>query len=281
VDSKIPLQIHEHLLASISPTLAADFAPDQAENDLASFRPVGSLTEQVLICFVTWAYLGDYSTETVGISSYVDQNFYSPNRPRRRKKRTTFWDDAPQPGPQPEYPPEPWAEPEPVAEPEPPTEPEPEQEPEPQREPEPQSPQLKVLGSGNSSTLSVNTPSTLSAESNHPLHLHIQIYVFARTYRIRDLTYLARDKIITYLKLLEYAQDGHIDQIFDMLNFAVTRLRPDNTLLDWLARYSSWKLNDLKGNVARFDALLELESGLFAKLLFQYVTPRAETPFTY
>ena len=31
-----------------------------------------------MTCFIRWAYLGDYSTEIVGISSYVEEHVVEP-----------------------------------------------------------------------------------------------------------------------------------------------------------------------------------------------------------
>lgn len=63
------------------------------EKNSACYEFSEHVSERVLICFIMWAYLGDYSTETVGISSYAEQNrkiSFGKNLKKNKKERLSY-----------------------------------------------------------------------------------------------------------------------------------------------------------------------------------------------
>jgi hypothetical protein len=68
--------------------------------------------------------------------------------------------------------------------------------------------------------------------------------------------------------------------VFDVLTFAFSsRLPEQDTLLHWLARYASWRLDELKQIPSSFDKLLLETDGNFATLLVRYVQKSSLNPF--
>jgi len=72
--------IHEGLLGSVSPALRAAYQGGWEESKSKVYKFLKDddgfftdVTQELLICFVRWAYIGDYSTALVGISSILNE----------------------------------------------------------------------------------------------------------------------------------------------------------------------------------------------------------------
>lgn len=115
----------------------------------------------------------------------------------------------------------------------------------------------------------------------HPLLLHIKLYVFAEMYMIEPLKTLSMQKMIFQLKEFGALAEGYQRAaVFDALTFVFSsRLPEQDVLLHWLARYASWKLDELKQMPSSFDALLLQTDGNFATLLVRYVQKSSLNPF--
>jgi hypothetical protein len=115
----------------------------------------------------------------------------------------------------------------------------------------------------------------------HPLLLHAKLYVFAHTYLIEPLKMCAKQKMVDQLKRLDSLLEGNERAaVFDILAYTFTRLPEDDLLLHWLARYASWKLDELRQMPTRFDDLLSSEDSTFVELLLRYVSRGTSNPFT-
>lgn len=115
----------------------------------------------------------------------------------------------------------------------------------------------------------------------HPLLLHIKLYVYAEMYMIEPLKTLSMQKMIFQLKEFGALAEGYQRAaVFDALTFVFSsRLPEQDVLLHWLARYASWKLDELKQMPSSFDALLLQTDGNFATLLVRYVQKSSLNPF--
>ncbi|KAF4618130.1 hypothetical protein G7Y89_g14978 [Cudoniella acicularis] len=131
----------------------------------------------------------------------------------------------------------------------------------------------------------ITTPSTNHSyitppEPLHPLYLHIQLYVFSHIYLIKPLTALASTKIKTHLQKSHQTSTRNITtETFDLLEYAFSNLPEKNELLEWLARYSSWKLGELREESGRLERLLEIEGGKFAKAMVRHVLSGKKVAF--
>ncbi|PVH68446.1 hypothetical protein DL98DRAFT_522744 [Cadophora sp. DSE1049] len=234
--SDSPIYIHERLLGSVewkeSKSRVYKFLKDDDGFDV---------TKDLLICFVRWAYIGDYSTELVGISSFVEErvvaedvveeddwDFGSSKRKKgkNRGKQDIYVDEIPP------------------------------------ATPEALSDKHDQLDSGEEG-LSIRTTNTVD-----PLSLHIQLYVFANIYLIDAL----KDKVERSTLKAPYTT-----MIFSLLEYASLYLSNDDPLLNWLGRYASWNLSTLRQNVRRLENLLG--DGKFATLLVRHVVPSQTNPF--
>lgn len=119
------------------------------------------------------------------------------------------------------------------------------------------------------------------SEKLHPLLLHIKLYVFAEMYMIEPLKTLSMEKLIDQLKEFGNLAEGHErEAVFDVLTFAFSSRVPVNdVLLHWLARYASWRLDELKQMPSSLDRLLLQTDGNFATLLVKYVQKSPTYPF--
>lgn len=118
-------------------------------------------------------------------------------------------------------------------------------------------------------------------EKLHPLLLHTKLYVFAEMYMIEPLKTLSMEKLIAQLKEFGSLAAGHErEAVFDVLTFAFSSRVPVNdVLLHWLARYASWRLDELKQMPSSLDRLLLQTDGNFATLLVKYVQTSSSNPF--
>lgn len=107
----------------------------------------------------------------------------------------------------------------------------------------------------------------------HPILLHIKLYVFSEMYMIEPLKALSKEKLIVQLKGFGSLAEGQERAaVFDVLKFAFSSGVPGNdVLLHSLARYASWRLDELKQVSSSFEKLFLRTDGNFATLLMRYV----------
>lgn len=212
-----------------------------------------NVTKDLLICFVRWAYIGDYSTEIVGISSFVEERVIAEDvvgeddwdfgmskrkKGKNRGKQDLRADEIPP------------------------------------ATAETPSDRHDQLGGGEEGP-SIGTTNTVD-----PLSLHIQLYVFANIYLIDALKDVSKRKIIEYLQKVERSPSKapYMTMTFGLLEYASLYLSDDDPLLDWLGRYASWNLTALRQDARRLENLLG--DGKFAVLLIRHVCPNQRNPFT-
>jgi len=227
--SNSQLKIHQALLKSLSPAFRSTSEGGWAETDSGIHKflenDVGDeadVTEYVLLCFITWAYLGDYKTETVGVNSIdttcpVGFGRFHGGMESAQEQATSM----------------------------------------------------------ETTKMTNIQPVTLP----HYLVLNVQIYVFANIYLIQNLKALSQQKIIAYLELAHRNGTDLVDALFDALNYALMHLPDDDELLDFLAKYASWKLAVLRSDMGKFNALMRKSDGKLGGLLLRHVTPSHVSPF--
>jgi hypothetical protein len=214
------------------------------------------VSTELLTCFVKWAYFGDYSTETVGISSYVEEDVVAEPafgggwgrgfEVRGKSKKGKVWYD--------EVPPEPI---------------------------EGRSCEETIQNADKVNETQADESCFETTKPIYPLFLHIQLYVFANVYLIDSLKNLSQQKIIDYLKKIENSssKSTYTNAIFDLLDCAFLYLPDSDPLLDWLASYASWNLTGLRQESERLENLLRKGNGKFAGLLLKHVIPSRTSPF--
>jgi len=278
IDSNTSFNIHEGLLRSISPALSAACNNDWKECNSRRYKFREEVTEQVLLCFLTWAYSGDYQDDSgdgvllspMSIKSDTNgqQNAFGSTTKGKSKKEkknriavavqesTSEWPQTVERSAE-----------------------------------ELLANELPVENTHGpdgityeSSSKGVSTPAMLTAGKEnavHPLLLHAKLYVFAHTYLIEPLKVCAKQKIVDQLERLDSLFEGNERAaVFDILAYTFMRLPEDDLLLHWLARYASWKLDELRQMPTRFDDLLSGEDSTFVELLLRYVSRSSSNPFT-
>jgi hypothetical protein len=259
-DSNTTFYVHEHLLRSISPVLLAAISREWNEKTTGRYKFHEEVSEQVLLCFLRWAYHGNYHDvnenkiipSSANLKAENDEEWdtwnWGASGKKKKKKRRLFEEPPPEPAP------------------------------EPAPELEEDGPVEEPKGPAKDKQMAEQT-----VEDNlHPLLLNIKLYVFADAYMIEPLKTLSKQKMITQLEELGELANGHErDAVFDVLTFAFSsRLPEQDVLLHWLARYASWRLDELKQMSSSFSKLLLETEGNFATLLVRYVEKSSLNPFT-
>lgn len=86
----------------------------------------------------------------------------------------------------------------------------------------------------------------------------------------------AKRRKIDQLKKIDNLADGNERAaVFDVLNYTFSRLPEEDLLIHWLARYTSWRLEELRQMPTRFDDLLSGEDSTFTTMLLRYVSSKA------
>jgi hypothetical protein len=259
--SNIPFYIHEGLLRSISPALSAACRSEWKEGTVRRYKFREEVTEQMLLCFLTWAYNNDYhsgngddilpsSVNTRAETNRLEEAFSFTTRKMPKKGKTTRDPDSVMDSKEPQR----------------------------DNEPAPESPTAEY---GQAKAEKANEE-FLAAEDDvvHPLLLHLRLYVFAHTYLIGPLKVSAKKKMIDQLQKFGNLSDiGERAAVFDVLAYAFYRLPEDDPLLYWLGRYASWRIEDLRQMSTRLDDLLSDEDSSFAKMLVRYVNSSNTKPF--
>jgi hypothetical protein len=278
-DSDTPLQIHERLLSSVSPTLRTVYQGRWEESTSRVYKFLKgndgfyeNVTEELLTCFIRWAYLGDYSTETVGISSYVEERVaklepepgfenegwehsFEVRGKGKKGKKSKGWDEEISTDSKARLEPEPPSIGGPCEE--------------------------TIQNADKVNEVQADGSGTETTKRTHPLFLHIQLYVFANIYLIGSLKAISKQKIVDYLKKVEnsHSKDTYTNAIFDLLDCAFLYLPDSDPLLNWLAGYASWNLIGLRKESGRLENLLRKADGKFAVLLVRHVVPSQRNPF--
>ncbi|CZR50147.1 uncharacterized protein PAC_00019 [Phialocephala subalpina] len=321
-NSNTAFKIPKALLSSVSKPFGASAEGGWIETSNGSHKFLvqdengseADVTENVLVCFIKWAFTGQYSTDDVGISSQVDnlrafeysaveeenhiQIWGTKKGKKGLKKHVSYVLEPPsapelveETAPEPEW----ETTPEPAPEPEWETPPEPAQEQwetsEVEHDPGLQTsafdagpskgkgPEEEINLDYDSKGKAASSISTQPAKKPHALLLHVQIYVFANIYQIEELKRPSRQNITAYLEKVERSSDDFTHKIFDVLDYAFLHLPDDDKLLMWLAKYSAWKLGTLRENSVRLEELLRGTDGKFSTLLVHYVVPGQANPF--
>lgn len=280
------MHIHEALLGLVSPALRAAYQGGWEESKSKVYKFLKDddgfftdVTRELLICFVRWAYIGDYSTEIVGVASepkkleettitnrswkidhvhYIDTGTdWQPIKYKMKGGKKCKWCVA---GHKPNI--------NPVI-----------RDSELDQHPTLEEPAIITDEEKNLDKTNIATNSTSREDSSTPLHalaLHIRIYVFANIYLISTLQALSQQKIVAFLSSMQ-KEHTEVAMIFDLLEHASTYLTDDDALLNWLARYASWNLETLRQDRDRLERLLG--DGKFAGLLIRHVVPSASDPF--
>ena len=247
------------------------------ETNLRRYKFLEDVTEQILLCFLTWAYYGDYQSydgEDITPSPLItkaetngweDESCFTIAKKSKKDKRRRELDMdvenmswLPLRGVQ-------------ISE-----------EPPPEKEPiECKEEKVEEAYAGPSKNKSL--PVILAtAEDNivHPLLLHTKLYVFAHLYLIEPLKVISKQKMIGQLqKLGSLSEGGERAAVFDVLAYAFSKLPEEDPLLYWLGHYASWRLEELRQMPTRFDDLLSDEGGNFIKKLVRYVSKSTTSPF--
>lgn len=238
----------------MSPALSAACNMEWREGALRRYKFREDVTEEALLCFLTWACYGDYPSsngDDIGLSSVsaqADSNGLEmpsvPRPPKWSKKgkkerapargSVEFWEGKTG---------------------------------------------RAYDGSSKDTSLSVKF---VTAEDRvvHPLLLHARIYVFAHIYLIEPLKASTKQKIVDQLqKPNNISETDHRAPVFDILAYTFSRLPEEDPLLHWLARYASWNLEELRQMTNRFDDLLSDADSNFAKMVVRYVSKSSTDPF--
>ncbi|PYH43038.1 BTB/POZ domain-containing protein [Aspergillus saccharolyticus JOP 1030-1] len=91
------------------------------------------------------------------------------------------------------------------------------------------------------------SPETDFTSENHPLLVHVRLYIFSHIYIIPELQKLAYEKATACFADLD-KPDGLDRQlaVIDALRLSFSRLSHEDTLLDWLAQYAAYSIDKLR-----------------------------------
>jgi len=104
-------------------------------------------------------------------------------------------------------------------------------------------------------------------QENHPLLLHIRLYIFCSIYVIPDLQKLAFDRATTaFTELNEPTTLDTQLAVIAAMRVSFRKLLPNDQLLDWLAQYAAYNVDNLR--VQRgFHDLLQESSTLSSRMV--------------
>lgn len=112
----------------------------------------------------------------------------------------------------------------------------------------------------------------------HPLLAHVRLYIFGGAYLIGGLKQHAFEKMKACLQNLDENNEFGMPLIaIAMMRKAFSEVSPEDDLLDWLARYASFRLDRLRAQ-SSFNDLLRAEPGLGARMV-GLLSPRLEPPW--
>lgn len=95
-----------------------------------------------------------------------------------------------------------------------------------------------------------------AAEKNEILS-HVNLYIFAEIYMVPEIQTLAFERATAHLvKLRKPKTEVQKKDVIDVLLAAFSELTSDDTLVDWLARYASWCIEELRTHGAFLSLLI-------------------------
>ncbi|RAL06617.1 BTB/POZ domain-containing protein [Aspergillus homomorphus CBS 101889] len=105
------------------------------------------------------------------------------------------------------------------------------------------------------------TPEMDFTSENHPLLVHIRLYIFSHLYIIPELQKLAYEKVTACFADLD-KPDGLDKQlaVIDALRLCLSKLSQNDTLLDWLAQYAAYSIDKLRLQGSFHDLLKDFPS---------------------
>lgn len=210
------------------------------------------VSQDVVICFIAWAYSGNYQTEAVGISSQLIDAGYSMISPKTHRKGRLSDPYVP-------IPPSP-----------------------------PVGKYMRISSNPTPAATPRDQISDLSPNTTHFLLLNIQIYTFATIYHIEPLRSVAQRKIINHLRETDTFQFklsdrrmSIIEPMYSVFEYAIDYLPKDDVLMDWLAKYASWKLSQFREyNKEKWDQLVQKRESKLAGLMIKFVEASTVGPFS-
>lgn len=124
----------------------------------------------------------------------------------------------------------------------------------------------------------VTTPETDFTSENHPLLVHIRLYIFSHTYLINELQQLSYEKVTTCLTDLDKPDGLDIQlAVVDALRLAFYRLPQHDCLLDWLAQYSAYCIDKLRVQGSFHDLLRDFPT-LSSRMILS-LSPASSPPW--
>jgi hypothetical protein len=247
------------LLSSVSPALLSACSKEWKENAKGVYKFNEDAPEAVLLCFLSWAYLGDYkaSNEVVIPSDTIDESHDDSDKEsdsfggwgnlskkdKKGKKRISI---------------SPFEE----------------------KSRYEKEPKYEVGIELNKSEQLKETSQPYSGELPNELLLHLKLYVFADLYMIDQLKLVSMRKLMVSLEALgKLAKDSEKLAVFELLEYAFASRLPDkDDMLSNLALYAGWRLEELKRMPLRLEKVL-LETTL-APMLVRNLSKGAVNPFS-
>jgi hypothetical protein len=102
----------------------------------------------------------------------------------------------------------------------------------------------------------VTTSATDLTSENHPLLVHVRLYIFSGTYLIPELQDLAFNKVTACFKDLKKPESLDTQlAVIDALQLSFLRLHEPDALLDWLSQYSAYCIDKLRLQSSFHDLL--------------------------
>ncbi|KAI9935118.1 hypothetical protein ASPWEDRAFT_186723 [Aspergillus wentii DTO 134E9] len=112
-----------------------------------------------------------------------------------------------------------------------------------------------------------------------PLLSYAELYAFSDVYGVSDLKKLTYEKLTGSLHALGKPQDLKMQiVVITMLEIVANRLPSDDTLVNWLAKYTAWCIDHLRGN-EYFDNLCNASPSFCLKVM-NAVNPAPKAPWT-
>lgn len=119
-----------------------------------------------------------------------------------------------------------------------------------------------------------------TAEPLHPLLLHAQVCVFADTYLMPSLKGTSTGSIKGHLQgMKDLNTTEKREAVLNLIEYCFDNLQEDDSLLRFLAEYTSFKLSELRLSSQRFEALLLGSDGKFIKNLLPRLSGSSSNPF--
>ncbi|PKX92972.1 BTB/POZ domain-containing protein [Aspergillus novofumigatus IBT 16806] len=130
-----------------------------------------------------------------------------------------------------------------------------------------------------SSAAAANVSESTDVElDNHPLLAHLRLYIFSDVYLISELKQLAYEKLTACFADINRPQT--LDQqraVIASLRVAFLKIPLNDSLVDWLAHYAAYSVNQLRLQPS-FHDLLEAAPALCSRMM-NTLTPASAAPW--